>query len=78
MNRPVATIEHRKVKLHRAWTRRHWRVLAAGMICAAIYGWGLRWAEAELNIEIPNWIVAVTAQAAMLVGAIFARLAWFD
>lgn len=78
MNRPIATIEHRQVKLHRVWSRRHWRVLATGMICAAIYGWGLRWAEYELAITVPNWIVAVTAQAAMLIGGICARLAWFD
>lgn len=78
MSKPLPTITQRPVKLHRVWTRRHYRVLFAGMACAAIYGWGLRWAETQLDITVPNWIVGVTAQVAMLIGAWFARLMWFD
>jgi type IV secretory pathway TrbD component len=76
--KPLPTIDTRKVKLHRVWTRRHYRPLIVGALCAAIYGWGLRWAEMELGITMPDWIVAITAQGMWFLGAVCARLMWFD
>lgn len=78
MKSPSLVINGKLVKPHRYWCKRHYRPLLVGMACAAVYGWGLRWAEMELGITVPNWIVAVAAQAMMLVGAWCARLMWFD
>jgi len=71
-------INGKLVKPYRVWTRRHYRPLLVGAACAAIYGWGLRWAENELGIAMPNWVVALTAQGMWMLGAVCARLMWFD
>jgi hypothetical protein len=63
-----------KVKLHRVWTLRHYRVLLTG----SIYAGGTRWAESQLGIEVPVWGIAVISQIALWLGFVCARWAWFD
>jgi hypothetical protein len=70
--------ELRKVKLHRVWKFRHYRVCLSGSICAGIYAGGTRWAESQLGIEVPVWGIAVISQIALWLGFVCARWAWFD
>lgn len=62
----------------RIWTRRHYYPYLWGALFGAVYAIGLRWGAAELHIELPGWVVPITAQAALWGGVFFARLALFD
>lgn len=59
------------------WTARHYRPYLAGSVLAALYAWVIRHLAQVQHIQLEEWVVPVTAQAALWLGIWFGRLMWF-
>jgi len=68
----------RRVKLHRVWTRRHYRPYLTGAIAGGVYAVGVRWGCESFHIAPPTWLVALIGQGALWLGIWLGRLTWFD